>query len=95
MKKDFEDLVTRVNELRERMRPLLPQLAAARNRYTANPSATNWELLEKVHAETSALHDESKRLIEQLPAASGLPPEMFGSSLFQVGELARTSPAMR
>ena len=77
MTKEFEDLTYRIDAIGAKLKPLLSKLAAARNAYYTNPTAQNEIVLRAIDAEARALHDESSRLIEQLPAASGLPPEIF------------------
>ena len=77
MTPEFEDLKSRIDVLNERLTALFPALAAARKAYMVDRSPENREALERVEAEASALHSESLELVEMLPAASGLPLELF------------------
>jgi hypothetical protein len=80
MRKEFVDLTARIDQLQHQMRLLFPRLAAARNAFMVDQTAENEEALERIQAEVSVLHNESSRLIADLPAASGLTPEMFDTS---------------
>lgn len=77
MKKEFEDLTRRIDAISAEIEPLLPKLAAARHAHFSNPTKQNEADLDAIQAEVLALHEESSRLVAELPAASGLPLEMF------------------
>jgi hypothetical protein len=77
MTQEFEDLKSRIDVLNEQLTTLFPALAAARKAYMVERSPENREALDRIEAEASALHSESSRLVEMLPAASGLPLELF------------------
>jgi hypothetical protein len=81
MNKEFEDLARRIDAIRQQMTPLLTTLAAARNAYYTNPTAQNERRLDAIQSEVSAFHEESSRLVAELPRASGLPPEMFETAV--------------
>lgn len=80
MRKEFEDLTRRIDGIREKLAPLLPKLAAARNAYYSGPSSLNEKQLDAIQSEVSALSEAMSLLVAELPRASGLPPEMFQGS---------------
>ncbi len=80
MRKEFEDLIARINQIHKQLQPLLPKLAVARHDYMVSQTAENKEALDQIESEALALHKESERLINELPHASGLPPDAFNKA---------------
>ncbi|MBB4263746.1 hypothetical protein [Bradyrhizobium sp. CIR3A] len=77
MSEEFEDLIHRIEAIKTKMDPLLPKLAAARSAFLTSQTNQNKIVHDALQAEVEALHEESSRLIAELPRASGLPPEAF------------------
>lgn len=80
MTQEFEDLTTRIDGLNAQVKQLFPALAAARQTYMKQRTPENRQVLDLIEAQVSSLHAESSELVERLPAASGLQPEMFEES---------------
>lgn len=95
MTPEFERLKARIDDLNDQIRPLLPKLAAARHAFMVNRTSANEQALDLVQAEVSALHEKSSKLIGELPAASGLPPEAFEAREAVDGEHSRRDQTPR
>ena len=77
MTPEFERLRSRIDHLNREILSLFPALTAVRKAYASDRSAENEKALEEIETKVSKLHRESTELVEMLPAASGLPLEMF------------------
>jgi hypothetical protein len=77
MNEDLARLVSQLDILKIQLAPLLAKLAAARRSHATNPTPAAEKALDEVQHETEAVHAEYSRLVELLPAASGLPPEVL------------------
>ncbi|NVO18021.1 MAG: hypothetical protein HXX10_28710 [Rhodoplanes sp.] len=71
----------RIDDLNAQIVAKFPTMVAARTAHGSNPSPENPEALRKIEEEVAALHAESTRLVGELPAASGLPIELFEAAL--------------
>lgn len=81
MRKEFMDLSQRINDLNAQITAKFPALVAARTTHGSNPSPENSEALKRIEEEVAALHAEGTKLVGELPAASGLPIELFEAAL--------------
>lgn len=91
MNKQFDELKHQVETLTARLRPKLVELSVARNTHFNKPTPQTELELDAVQEEVAKLHGEISDLIARMPAASGLPLEMFEQSTDQTPRQERRS----
>lgn len=81
MKERFKELLAEVERIDGEMKRVLPELAAARGRFSDDPTEANRAAMDEIQGLASRLQQRFSEVVEEMPGASGLPPEKLAAAV--------------